>query len=93
MGRFLNFTVMELRQLLRNLLFSLSLFFHLNALSQAPDSASVAPGSALVKPSFINRLKKAGLDEAQRSIEKYKSGRVKIEREKTLEDLKQATQG
>jgi small-conductance mechanosensitive channel len=90
-GIFLNFTAMETRQLLRILLFSPSLFFNLTALSQTPDASSVAPDSALVKTSFINRLKKAGQDEAQRSIEKYKSGRVKIEREQTLEDLKQAT--
>jgi potassium-dependent mechanosensitive channel len=91
MGRFLNFTAMESPRLLRNLILCISLIFHLAVKSQKTDSSSVDSDSGLAKSAFVIKLQKAGRDEAIRSIEKFKSGRIKIEREKALEALKQTT--
>jgi small-conductance mechanosensitive channel len=82
---------MESPHLLRNLLLCISLILHIAVKSQKTDSSSVGADSSRVKSEFVKKLQKAGRDEAIRSIEKYKLGRVKIERENALEALKQTT--
>jgi small-conductance mechanosensitive channel len=82
---------MESPHLIRNLLLSISLIFHLAVHSQNTDSFAVDSDSNHSKSAFVKKLQKAGRDEAIRSIEKFKTGRIKIEREKALEALKQTT--
>ena len=59
---------------------------------QQNDSSAIELKKEKNDASFVGQLQKAGQDETIRSIEKFKTGRIKIEREKTLLELKLVTQ-